>query len=448
MKTDYCERSKFNGCWLLVSLAFVASGCAGCSESTTSAVERVVTKSRKLPVELTVAEIKPLDVSGEFTGNLLPRRRTVVVSEVDGIVREIPMVGPKIDVEVNGQRYVEQLGIGYGHEVKKGDLLAQLDTSDFELELLVARAKRAKANADLANLVAWERPEAIARLIAIRDEAKARHAQAISELARAKTLGNAISTSDLDARQTDAATTKAMLESHDATLRTATAGPTREELAVHEALLAEAEAEVKQKEQQLTKASILAPYDGVVTDMYIEVGDRLSAASGKILELMDLRFVVAEVGVPESYLSRLHLQDRADVRVAGSKDPVLGLIVSINDKVDPESRSFRVRVAIDNIKRRFKAGQFAKVALHLGAHNDHIVIPLKAITFAEGQPGVFIHREGTVERRAVTLGVTDNEHVEIVAGIEVGEAIVIDDPNLLVDGMSVEVRERDDRPNG
>jgi HlyD family secretion protein len=413
---------------------------AGCTESKTNAVETRSISPRKMQVELTVAEIKPLAVSSEFTGNLLPRRRTIVVSEVDGIVRDIPAVGPKIDVEVNGTRYVEQLGIGYGHEVKKGDLLVQLDSADFELELLIARAKLAKANADLANLMAWERPEAIERLTAVRDEAKARHEQALAELDRAVGLGTAISTSELDSRRTDVTTTKAMLGSHEAMLRTATAGPTKEELAVQEALLAQADAEVKQKEQDLTKAMIHAPYDGVITDMYVEVGERVSAASGQILELMDLRFLVAEVGVPETYMSQLKIQDLASVHAAGSQEPVPGVIVSINDKLDPESRSFRVRVAIDNIERRFKAGQFVRVAMNVGSHDQHIVIPSRAITFAEGQPGVFIYSDGVVHRTSITLGVGNDEHVTVLSGISVGDSIVTDNPALLTDGMKVEVR--------
>ena len=198
---------------------------------------------------------------------------------------------------------------------------------------------------------------------------------------------------------------------------------------------------MQQKEQNLTKATIRAPYDGVVTDMYVEVGGRVSAGSGQILELMDLRFLVAEVGVPEAYMSHIHLQDRATVHVAGSSEPVPGLIVSINDKLDPESRSFRVRVAIDNIQRRFKAGQFARVAMNVGSQDQNIVLPSRAVTFIEGQPGVYAFADGKVTRKTVELGVSDDTQTEILDGLDAGEQIVVDDPNLLADQMEVEVRE-------
>lgn len=414
---------------------------SGCANSTTTAVEpQARTSARKLQVELIAAEIKPLAVSSQFTGNLLPRRRTVVVSEVDGIVREIPLVGAKIDVHVNGQHYVEQLGIGYGHEVKRGDLLVQLDTADFELEVLVAKAKQAKAEADLADLQAWERPETIERLTSVRDEAKARHELAIKELDRANSLEGAISQSDLEGRRTDVVTTLAILKGHDATLRTAMAGPTTAALAVQRALVAQANAEVQQKENDLAKAAIRAPYDGVVTDMYVEVGQRVSKASGQILELMDLRFLVAEVGVPEAYMAQFQVQDQAMVRIAGANELVPGLIVSINDKLDPESRSFRIRVAIDNIQRRFKAGQFARVTLNVGSDDQFVVLPSRSVTFLEGQPGVFVFEDGKVRRRSVTLGVSDASQTEIHSGLTPGEMIVVDNPTLLTDGMSVEVR--------
>lgn len=116
------------------------------------------------------------------------------------------------------------------------------------------------------------------------------------------------------------------------------------------------------------------------------------------------------------------------------------MIVSINDKLDPESRSFRVRIAIDNIERRFKAGQFVRVALNVGTQDQHIVLPSRAITFVEGQPGVFVYSDGTVTRQIVTLGVADDDQVEILAGINEGDSVVTHDPALLTDGMKVEVR--------
>jgi RND family efflux transporter MFP subunit len=180
------------------------------------------------------------------------------------------------------------------------------------------------------------------------------------------------------------------------------------------------------------------PDDGVITEVNVEQGDHVSSASGPLFELLDLRYLVAEVGVPESHLGDIQLQDRADVLMAGSVEPVPGLVVGMNDKVDPESRSYRVRVAIDNAGGRFKAGQFVQVVLSLGGRSQATLVPTTAITFQEGQPGVFVVENERARRRLVTVGMSDDISSEILSGLVAGEVVVVDDPALLSDGMRVD----------
>ncbi len=108
----------------------------GCGKSPTAATEQVEHTSLKSHGRRVVqAQRVSLSPKRDFTGNLLPRRITRVTSEVDGIIQDIPRVGTRFDVELNGKRYSEQLAITIGQQVKRGDVLIQLDTHDFDIAL-------------------------------------------------------------------------------------------------------------------------------------------------------------------------------------------------------------------------------------------------------------------------------------------------------------------------
>ena len=425
-----------------------ASGCNQSSEEPTEAT--TYTRHEQL-VEVEVVPIvrKAIRSEQEFTGDLLPRRMTRIVAEVDGMVQSIPQVGAKFDVTLQGQRYTEQLDITYGQSVKQGDLLLQLDPRGYEIELRMAEAKLAKAKADLAKLQAWDRVEEVRRLTALRTEVEARMAQSERNLERMKSLlpTNAISQSEYEYAVLEVSTAKAMLDSADATLAAAKAGPTREEVDVQQALVAQAEGEVEQKQLALDKTTITAPYDGVVTAVNMEVGERVSPSGETLIELMDLRYLVAELGIPESYVGAVHVGDQAAVISAGSAVPVPGLVVAINSMVDPTTRTFRIRVAVDNAAAAFKAGQFAKVRLSLqgagperGTAGESLVAPNRSLVFIEGQPHVFVVEGTQVHQRAVTQGLSADGFVEILSGVALGDRVVVDDPSLLADGMSVVIK--------
>jgi multidrug efflux pump subunit AcrA (membrane-fusion protein) len=143
-------------------------GCAAEPDGNFTATPTI----QQIDVELDLVTRRDLSASLELVGNFLPSRRSVIVAEVDGVIEKIPQ--PKINptvIEFAGMR--ETLPLDIGTEVTKGDLLVQLDASDYELELESEKAQLAQSKADLANLIAWKRPEEVALAKALFDEANA-----------------------------------------------------------------------------------------------------------------------------------------------------------------------------------------------------------------------------------------------------------------------------------
>lgn len=437
---------------ILTALVLAGVWLVDRNRDTSAATTASSYEPRLQQVQVRVAPVMRQSLTSELevTGNLLPRRVTRVMAEVEGMVREIPQIGEQIDVEIEGRRYSERLGITYGQRVKQGDTLIQLDTRDAEVALRLAQAKLLKAQADLAHLKAWRRPEEVQRLTALRDEAHSRHEHAISDFRRTELLlkRNAASQSEFDRAALEVATLRAVLSASQASLAAAEAGPTQEELAVQQALISQAEAEVEQHRRTIEKAIIRAPYDSVITAFHVEVGDRVTPTSGPVAELMDIRYLSAEIAVPEAYIGRIDIRDEARVEAAGRTQSVPGVVIAVNDYVDPQTRTFNVRVAIDNEQRQFKAGQFAHVRLTRGAGDapgsgdgEPLAVPRESVVFVEGQPHVFILRDETVQLTAVKVGVSNATATEIRQGLTAGDVVVVDDPSLLADGMQVSVRE-------
>jgi RND family efflux transporter MFP subunit len=161
------------------------------------------------------------------------------------------------------------------------------------------------------------------------------------------------------------------------------------------------------------------------------------------MELMNIGVLSAQLGVPERYVNQIQVGDPAVVYVKGSVESVPGMVVLINDKVDPSNRTFRIRVAIRNNQRRFKAGQFVRVALEVESSAKALTVPAQAFTYTGGEAHVFVYEIGRVQQRAVTLGVSNDRAAEVLTGLSPGEQVVVDDPSVLCDGMMVHVRTED-----
>jgi multidrug efflux pump subunit AcrA (membrane-fusion protein) len=377
----------------------------------------------------------------------LPKRKTIIVSDVDAVIEHIPL--PKdnpVVLQLNGR--AETLPVGIGTEVGKGDLLVQLDASNYELELRAAEARLEMAQKQLIELAAGQRPEEVRRARALYDEAVAHNQRAEAEFRRISTLSTAISRSEYDEKQAATLTTRAVMAQAKASLDVAQAGPTDEEIEVAKAVIAAAQAEVDQKRWKVDKTSIVAPYDAVITDRYVSTGDRVTAMPRvEIMEIMEISYLFAEVGVPERFVRNIRPYDDARVIIQGVAEEVPGTIVRINDKVDPATRTFRVRVGIDNSQRQYRVGQFVRVRLNLGTSSRTLAIDRRALVYAGGQPRVFVFADGHVRLRTIQPGVQAENMVEVLSGLEEGESIVVDDPSVITDGMPVRVRASADLAN-
>lgn len=196
-------------------------------------------------------------------------------------------------------------------------------------------------------------------------------------------------------------------------------------------------ASVAEAEAMVSYTKILAPFDGVVTEKLINLGDL--AVPGKALLKVerqnDYRF---EADVSETAARNLVLKDNLEIRLSGFDRGIQGHISEISPTTDPNSRTLRIKIDLPQ-SAELRSGQFGYALIPTEAHAS-IRIPRSALIQRGEIEIVFVAQNNKAILRLVRSGKHERDSVEILSGIEEGDEIIIDSAAQLLDGDSIEAR--------
>jgi membrane fusion protein (multidrug efflux system) len=186
----------------------------------------------------------------------------------------------------------------------------------------------------------------------------------------------------------------------------------------------QAEAALAHARQNLADTTVRAPYRGVITRRFVDEGAMLSTmmtAGNAVVQIMKVDVVAAIVQLPEAHLARVRVGTPGRVRV------------------DPVSRAFEVRLAIENPDYALKPGLFAELEL-LPEPREATLLDRSALLGGEDATYVFVLADGRAVRRPVRVRELDAARVEVLEGAAAGERVLLG-PNLmqLADGTPVTV---------
>lgn len=280
-----------------------------------------------------------------------------------------------------------------GSAVRKGDVVATLDATTSELALQTARANLSTAEAQYANAAAAE-----ARL-------------------RALNQSDVVTLANLE--QAEQQTSSA------------------------QAALVQARAGVSQAEEQVSYATLTAPIDGIVTAVGAEPGSVVGAGQ-TIVTLADPTSRDVVIDLPESIVGEIGTGTTFAIAPQLSPEVrVTGKVREIAPQADPVTRTWRVKIAIDEEVGEFWLGTTATAALE-ASRGDRLTIPATAIRTEGEQSFVFVLDEAAaaVRKRQVELAApAAGGTVAVTSGLGAGEVVVIAGVNGLSDGQQVKLNE-------
>ena len=195
-------------------------------------------------------------------------------------------------------------------------------------------------------------------------------------------------------------------------------------------------AAVSEMETILGHARVVAPFDGVITRKAVDVGD-LATPGRPLVEIEDPTHLRFEADVPEALIDEISSGARLPVRIASRKDSIEGVVVEMAPVAEAVSRTYRVTLDLP-VLPGLRAGQFGRVAVPTGQTTvPHV--PSSAV-FQRGQlEYVVVAVAGRAQLRLVRTGKHLAPDVEVISGLEVGEMVVVQEPDRVREGQPLEV---------
>jgi len=337
-------------------------------------------------------------------------------------------------------------GRNRGGNRRVGDVIAQIDTRDFENQIAQLQSSRDQASAQLDALAAGARAEEIAALEAAVASAQAQVDQTVDALERAETLlERGVSTlAQVEGAQAEARVAQANLRAQEEQLRIGEIGGRPEEIAAAEAVVRGIDAQIEVARDNLSDATLTAPFDGIIARRDIENFANVSAGQSVAL-LQRLQVVHLAFDIPSFDVTELTRNGPNGITNIATFSAIPGEefeteLVEFSVQADSATQTYRGRVSVTVPEGAvILPGMVANVISSTQGSGATVSAPLSAIA-AEPNGDTFVwlvDGEGAVSARPVTLGEASGENVVIADGLNDGDVIVSAGVSEIIDGMTI-----------
>lgn len=296
---------------------------------------------------------------------------------------------------------VSQVLVDEGTRVTLGQELARLEADQVQAELRSAQTGVAAARASLLRLAAEE------------ERARAVLATAEREAARSQAL---VASGALAAQQHDEAADRVRLARAELDRVVAQRSEAMRTIDV-------AAGGAEQRRVAMIRATLLAPFEGLVTRRLREPGDTVSIGS-TVLRIVDTSRVHVRAALDESVLPQLALEQRATISFPGSTAPVNAKVTRIGWEADRQTHELLVEVTPDTLDRRIAIGQRADVRIELARRDGTVRLPVRFLRTDDAGPYVYADRGGRIAVVRPRLGASGGDHVEVLEGVAEGDVVL------------------------
>jgi RND family efflux transporter MFP subunit len=334
------------------------------------------------------------------SGYVTARRRATVSSKVTGKVTDI---------------FLEE-----GKAVQKGQILARLDDSQIRAALAVAEAQLGAARRGAAE-----------------DEARLKEAQLTLERRQKLMKEAVVGRAEVDESEASVESLKARI-------------------ALAHQQVKVSESQVNARKTDLADMVVRAPFSGIAISKDAQPGEMISPVSAGggftrtgICTIVDMSSLEIEVDVNESYINRVHADQRVEATLDAYPDwRIPAHVITTIPSADRQKATVKVRIAFEKLDPRILPDMGVKVAFLREAEAEgaaqaaapRALVPKAAVRTVDGRAVVFVVHDDRVERRAINVSLENGDQIEVVSGVTAGERVVVEGHQTLKDGDKVKVQ--------
>ncbi|MBE7551536.1 MAG: efflux RND transporter periplasmic adaptor subunit [Anaerolineales bacterium] len=450
---------------LLLGVVIFTTGCGGSQGQQAVAQAAPPEEEKVVPVEVAVAQRGQMALVLDYAGTLEAKDSLNIMPGANG--------------------RIESVMIETGDEVQAGDPIAIIEDDTYLAQLKQAEVAVTSARLNLAKMELGSRPEEIAAAQAAVELARAalndvatinddERTRSVADLARAEAelkaaqseydkiawagdvgqtpqairlqqatiaYQNALARYNLDTNPSDSQLAPLMLQQAQAELALALKlQPYRQiDFEAARAAIQQAEAALELANIQLGEVVIKAPFDGIVAELNISQGSRVSPQTN-VASFISKEIEVV-VNVPENRIGQIKEGQNAALQMTaypGQSFP--GVVSSIAPVANKDTRTFEVKITPTKGADLLHSGMYANVSILAEEKQNTLLAPRTAVFDTGNQPLVYVvNDDNTVEQRPVSTGLFDKENIEILSGLKPGETVVTAGQSNLTDGAKVEL---------
>jgi len=332
-------------------------------------------ESKVVPVVRTVRENLQTDVT--LQGEFIPYQDIMVHAKVSG--------------------YVSMIKVDIGDRVKQGDLLAKLEIPELQDNINRAKAKLSATGQEI-------------------DEAQANYTnlhllyQRLADVAKARP--SLVAQQDLDTAKSKEIGALGAL------------GAAQEHRD-------EAQAELGRLNTLAAYENITAPFDGIITNRFADLGSLIQAGTSSdtqslpLVQLAQDSLLRLRFPVPEAETPLIENGRQVEITVPALDRTFIGTIIRSAWLINRSTRTMTTEVDVENPQGLIKAGMYAYVKLPLRVAHQALAVPLQALTIGDSPSVMVLAKDGRLEERKVKVGIRTADKAEVVSGLEEGDPVVV-----------------------
>jgi len=355
------------------------------------------------------------------------------------------------DLYARANGFLKSWNVDIGAAVKKGQVLAEIETPELDQELAQSAALLKQGHAEhqqsIAELEEAKAEVSLAEANIAKAKANVDYAVSVSNRSKALLNRQAISREEYENSLRDRDARAAELESAKAdwSRRKANLGTRQAIIQSKASAIGNREANVQRLRDLTGFQKIVAPFDGIITRRNAEVGMLVTAGSNTgtrpLFSVAQVDVLRVQASVPQSSAAGMKAGDVALVTIPEKlSQPIAGKVSRTAGSVDPASRSLLVEVELPNTDGKILPGVYAQVRLQASNEEARWIIQTNTLLMRNNGPHVVIaSSDNTLQIRKVTLGRDFGTSVEVLVGLQGRERLVVNPSDDLRDGLAVQV---------